>query len=180
LPTFEAQRAHVLSSVYQKLATLRDIVGQPAVRAIERELDERCFMLGFLDRQITAQNRGPADGLAKLLDFFDAAIEPIVLPARKGPPITKAAIDNRFNTKLQASLDFVFSHYVSEGVQELNRDKLTPFASSITIQLPMLWRNSGNRMRHGNSSLASRSIFTRKQRRSMTRTSSTRLSTWAR
>jgi hypothetical protein len=51
LPTFEAQRAHVLSSVYQKLVSLREVVGQPAVRAIERELDERCFMLGFLDRQ---------------------------------------------------------------------------------------------------------------------------------
>lgn len=80
LPTFEAQRAHVLSSVYQKLASLRDIVGQPAVRAIEREIDQRCFMLGFLDRQITSQNRGPADGLMKLLDFFEAAIEPVVLP----------------------------------------------------------------------------------------------------
>ena len=80
LPTFEAQRAHVLSSVYQKLVSLRDIVGQPAVRAIERELDQRCFMLGFLDRQITSQNRGPADGLAKLLDFFETAIEPVAVP----------------------------------------------------------------------------------------------------
>ena len=41
LPTFEAQRAHVLSSVHQKLASLREIVGQPAVRAIERDLDDR-------------------------------------------------------------------------------------------------------------------------------------------
>ena len=38
----------------------------------------------------------------------------------------KAVIDTRFNTKQQAFLDFVLSHYVSEGVQELNRDKLTP------------------------------------------------------
>ena len=38
LPTFEAQRAHVLSSVHQKLTSLKEVVGQPAVRAIEREL----------------------------------------------------------------------------------------------------------------------------------------------
>ena len=80
LPTFEAQRAHVLSSVNQKLVGLRDVVGQPAVRAIERELDDRCFMLGFLDRQITGQNRGPAGGLLKLIDFCEAAIAPVEVP----------------------------------------------------------------------------------------------------
>jgi hypothetical protein len=48
LPTFEAQSSHVLSSVHQKLASLKEIVGQPAVRAIERDLEDRCFMLGFL------------------------------------------------------------------------------------------------------------------------------------
>lgn len=59
LPTFSAQRAHVLSAVHQKLASLKEVVGQPAVRAIERELEDRCFMLGFLDRPLTENNRGP-------------------------------------------------------------------------------------------------------------------------
>lgn len=76
LPTFQAQRAHVLSAVHQKLASLRDIVGQPAVRAIERELDERCFMLGFLDRVLTEKQRGPVNELLKLIDFCEAAIAP--------------------------------------------------------------------------------------------------------
>jgi hypothetical protein len=75
LPTFEAQRAHVLSSVHQKLTNLKDIVGQPAVRAIERDLADRCFMLGFLDRQITEKNRGPVKELVRLIDFCEAAIE---------------------------------------------------------------------------------------------------------
>lgn len=57
LPNFDAQRTHVLSSVHQKLTSLREVVGQPAVRAIERELDERCFMLGFLDRVLTEKQR---------------------------------------------------------------------------------------------------------------------------
>ena len=75
LPTFAAQRAHVLSSVHQKLASLREVVGQPAVRAVERELDERCFMLGFLDRHLTEKNRGPVREMLRLLDFCESAIE---------------------------------------------------------------------------------------------------------
>ena len=50
------------------------------------------------------------------------------------PPLTreeravraKLAISTRFNSKQQAFLDFVLSHYVNEGVQELDREKLTP------------------------------------------------------
>jgi hypothetical protein len=80
LPNFQAQRANVLSSVHQKLVALRDVVGQPAVRAIERDLDKRCFMFGFLDRELTERNRGPVEELLKLVDLCDAAITPIELP----------------------------------------------------------------------------------------------------
>ena len=38
----------------------------------------------------------------------------------------KAIIDTQFNTKQQAFLDFVLSHYVRVGVQELDQEKLTP------------------------------------------------------
>jgi hypothetical protein len=80
LPTFALQRAHVMSQVHQKLASLRDVVGVPAVRAIERNLDARCFMLGFLDRPLTEKNRGPVAEMARLLDFYEAAIQPEKLP----------------------------------------------------------------------------------------------------
>ena len=48
------------------------------------------------------------------------------------PPLTreeralraKVIIHSRFNTKQQAFLDFVLTHYVRVGVEELNRDKL--------------------------------------------------------
>ena len=76
LPTFAAQRAHVLSSVLQSLATLKEVVGQPAVRVIEHELDGRCFMLGFLDRPLTEKNRGPVGEMLRLLDFCETAIVP--------------------------------------------------------------------------------------------------------
>ena len=80
LPNFALQRAHVLSQVNQKLASLRDVVGVPAVRAIERDLEVRCFMLGFLDRPLTEKNRGPVAELSRLIDFCEAAIRPETLP----------------------------------------------------------------------------------------------------
>jgi type I restriction enzyme R subunit len=50
------------------------------------------------------------------------------------PPQTRAeraarariAISGRFNDRQQAFLDFVLAHYVSEGVRELDQEKLTP------------------------------------------------------
>ena len=38
----------------------------------------------------------------------------------------KVAISTRFNAKQQFFLGFVLSHYVREGVQELDQEKLTP------------------------------------------------------
>lgn len=38
----------------------------------------------------------------------------------------QAAIRERFDSKQQAFLDFVLGHYVSDGVEELDQDKLTP------------------------------------------------------
>jgi type I site-specific restriction endonuclease len=50
------------------------------------------------------------------------------------PPLTreeravkaKVVISTHFNSKQQVFLDFVLSHYVSVGVEELDQDKLTP------------------------------------------------------
>ena len=40
--------------------------------------------------------------------------------------ITLANINSNFNAKQQAFLDFVLSHYVAVGVEELEQQKLTP------------------------------------------------------
>ena len=50
------------------------------------------------------------------------------------PPLTREVraanarvyINTRFSAKQQVFLDFVLSHYVSVGVEELDQDKLTP------------------------------------------------------
>ena len=50
------------------------------------------------------------------------------------PPVTRAVradqarvhINSQFNAKQQAFLDFVLSHYVAVGVEELDQSKLNP------------------------------------------------------
>ena len=76
LPDFKSQRKHVLSSVDQRLASLKEVVGQPAVRAMERDLVKgRCFMLGHLNRPLTEKHKGPVRQMLRLLDFCESAIE---------------------------------------------------------------------------------------------------------
>lgn len=63
-------------------------------------------------------------------DLFDV----LAYVAYAMPPLTrreraakaKVEISTHFNTKQQIFLDFVLSHYVKVGVDELDRDKLTP------------------------------------------------------
>ena len=76
LPSFQARRAHVVSALRQKLNALREVVGLPAVRRIERELDRRCFMLGYLDRPLKKKHRGPVQEILRLIEFCERAIVP--------------------------------------------------------------------------------------------------------
>ena len=67
---------------------------------------------------------------AEKSDLFDV----LAYVAYALPPVTRAVradharvyINSSFNAKQQAFLDFVLQHYVSVGVEELDKDKLTP------------------------------------------------------
>jgi type I restriction enzyme R subunit len=63
-------------------------------------------------------------------DLFDVlAYVAYALPTltrQQRAAMAKVEISAHFDTKQQAFLDFVLAHYVSEGVQELDQDKLTP------------------------------------------------------
>jgi len=67
---------------------------------------------------------------AEKSDLFDVlayvayAIPTLTREERAG--IAKVEISAHFDTKQQAFLDFVLAHYVSEGVQELDQEKLKP------------------------------------------------------
>jgi len=62
--------------------------------------------------------------LFDVLAYIAYAVPPLTRKERAAT--AKPVIDTHFNAKQQAFLDFVLSHYVSEGVQELSREKLTP------------------------------------------------------
>jgi type I restriction enzyme R subunit len=67
---------------------------------------------------------------AEKSDLFDVlanvayALTPLTREDRAAQAM--AIISTHFNTKQQVFLDFVLSHYVSAGVEELDQAKLTP------------------------------------------------------
>jgi len=67
---------------------------------------------------------------AERSDIFDvlAHVAYAIPPLTREERATKAKIDisTHFNNKQQVFLDFVLSHYISVGVEELDQDKLTP------------------------------------------------------
>jgi type I restriction enzyme, R subunit len=67
---------------------------------------------------------------AEKSDLFDvlAHVAYALPPVTRAERAAKAKVDINatFNRKQQAFLDFVLSHYVSVGVEELDQDKLTP------------------------------------------------------
>jgi hypothetical protein len=111
LRTAAAKRSYIMAAVHQALGSLREVVGTPVIRSIERNIDERCFMLGFLDRNISDQNPASARELGRLIDFLAAAgrqpedvaeAKPIYEPARLLFSIQGAASEfhNRWNARL--------------------------------------------------------------------------------
>ena len=91
LPDVLSQREHVLSSLYQKLSTIREVVGLSAVRTIERELNERCFMLGYLDRPSTDMPPGPIKEMKNLIKFIELASKPATETMDEAHPVYDAA-----------------------------------------------------------------------------------------
>ncbi len=76
LPSFGDKRAHVMASVTNGLTNLRDVLGVPIVRAIERTIDDQCFMLGGLDQPSKRLPKGVVVELDRMLSFCAQAIEP--------------------------------------------------------------------------------------------------------
>jgi GTPase SAR1 family protein len=80
LPTFAAKRAHVMASVTNGLSNLKDVLGVPIVRAIERIIEDHCFMLGALDQPSKKLPNGVKTELERMFDFFERAIAPTPEP----------------------------------------------------------------------------------------------------
>ncbi len=122
-----------LPEFFRDEAELRSIWSAPDTRKkLLQGLAEKGFghdQLAEMQKIIDAENS----------DLFDV----LAYVAYTSPPQTRAiratmakkVISTLFNTKQQAFLDFVLSHYVSVGVDELDLEKLTPL-------LRLKYRNS--------------------------------------
>jgi type I restriction enzyme, R subunit len=105
-------------------AELRELWSRPDTR---RRLLDGLSEQGFGRDQLTEMQR-VID--AEKRDIFDV----LAYVASARPPLTreeraaraKLTISSSFTSKQQTFLDFVLSHYVTVGVEELDQSKLTP------------------------------------------------------
>jgi type I restriction enzyme R subunit len=113
-----------LPQFFNDEAELRALWSAPDTRA---KLLEGLAEKGF-GREQMAEMQKIID--AEKSDLFDvlAHVAYALPPLTREERATKAKvlISTHFNTKLQVFLDFVLSQYVKVGVQELDREKLSP------------------------------------------------------
>lgn len=113
-----------LPEFFQDEAQLRAIWSAPDTRSkLLAGLAEKGFgaeQMAEMQRIIDAENSDLFDVLA----YVAYALPTLTREQRAG--MAKVEISSHFKAKQQAFLDFVLAHYVDEGVQELDQDKLTP------------------------------------------------------
>ncbi|MBK6769154.1 MAG: DEAD/DEAH box helicase family protein [Ardenticatenales bacterium] len=113
-----------LPEFFKDETELRSLWSAPETR---RKLLQGLAERGFGGEQLAEMQR-IID--AEKSDLFDvlAHVAYALAPLTRGERAAGARVDisAHFNAKQQAFLDFVLSHYVSVGVEELDQDKLTP------------------------------------------------------
>ncbi len=113
-----------LPEFFKDEAELRTIWSRPDTRKKLLEgLDEKGFgrdQLAEMQKIIDAEKSDLFDVLANVA----YAMSPLTREERAAR--AKVAIDSKFSSKQRAFLDFVLSHYVDVGVDELDQEKLTP------------------------------------------------------
>jgi len=115
-----------LPAFFKDEAELRAIWSAPDTR---KKLLDGLAEKGF-GREQLAEMQKIID--AEKSDLFDVlahvawALPPITREERAKRARRQMQVSKRFSTRQQTFLDFVLGHYVSEGVQELDREKLGP------------------------------------------------------
>jgi type I restriction enzyme, R subunit len=113
-----------LPNFFRNEADLRQIWSNPLTRkTFLDKLAEAGYgkdELGALQQLINAEKSDLFDVLA----YVAYALPPLTREERAAN--AKIIISTHFNSKQQVFLDFVLSHYVSVGVEELDQEKLTP------------------------------------------------------
>jgi len=113
-----------LPEFFKDEAELRELWSAPDTRnMLLMGLAEKGFgheQLAEMQKIIDAEKSDLFDVLA----YVAYALPP--LTRRERADRAQVAINQRFNTKQQSFLNFVLAHYVGEGVDELDQEKLTP------------------------------------------------------
>ena len=113
-----------LPDFFQSEEELRKLWSAPDTRAkLLQGLAEKGFghdQLAEMQKIIDAEKSDLFDVLAHVA----YALPPVTREVRADH--ARVYINSQFNAKQQAFLDFVLSHYVTVGVEELDQDKLTP------------------------------------------------------
>ena len=113
-----------LPEFFKDEAELRLLWSQPDTRQkLLQGLSEKGFgkeQMAEMQKIIDAEDSDLFDVLA----FVAYALPPLTREERAAR--AKLEISTRFNNKQQIFLDFVLSHYVQVGVEELDQEKLTP------------------------------------------------------
>jgi len=113
-----------LPEFFKNEAELREIWSVPDTR---RKLLQGLAENGFGREQLVEMQRiidAEKSDLFDVLAYVAYALPPLTREERAAS--ARAVIGTRFTTKQQLFLDFVLSHYVSVGVDELEQEKLTP------------------------------------------------------
>ena len=113
-----------LPDFFRDEAELRALWSTPETRA---KLLQGLAEKGFGKEQMTEMQKiidAEKSDLFDVLAHVAYALPPLTREERAAK--AKVIISTHFNTKQQVFLDFVLSHYVREGVQELDQEKLTP------------------------------------------------------
>jgi len=113
-----------LPEFFRDEAELRAIWSVPDTRS---KLLEGLAEKGFGTEQMTEMQRIIDAEKSNLFDVLAYVAYALPTQTREQRATTaKVEITTHFDDKHQAFLDFVLAHYVNEGVQELDQDKLTP------------------------------------------------------
>jgi len=113
-----------LPDFFKNEAELRSLWSAPDTRA---KLLQGLAEKGFGSEQMTEMQRiinAEKSDLFDVLAYVAYALPTLTREERATR--AKVRIRAQFNDKQQTFLDFVLAHYVKEGVQELDREKLTP------------------------------------------------------
>jgi len=113
-----------LPAFFKDETELRALWSDPATR---KKLLEGLAEAGFGHDQLAEMQKiidAEKSDLFDVLAYVAYAMPPLTREERAAD--AKVVISSRFNAKQQMFLDFVLSHYVSIGVDELDQEKLTP------------------------------------------------------